>query len=88
MIWALTLSGTGSPTNTLLTDSTLAISSFGVDTNGEVYICAFDGKIYRFNQTVIPEFSPMFVLVVLLLGTLLATVFRKNQVPFSRLGIA
>lgn len=88
-IWALTLNSTdGAATNTLLTDSTLSISSFGVDANGEIYICAFDGKIYKFNQTVIPEFSPMVVLVVLLLGTLLVTVFKKNQVPFSRLNIS
>jgi glucose/arabinose dehydrogenase len=88
-IWALTLNSTGgAATNTLLSDSALSISSFGVDANGEIYICAFDGKIYKFNQTVIPEFSPMVVLVVLLLGTLLVTVFKKNQVPFSRLSIA
>jgi len=88
-IWALTLNSTGgAAANTLLTDSPLAISSFGVDANGEIYICAFDGKIYKFNQTVIPEFSPMIVLVVLLLGTLLVTAFKKNQVPFSRLSIA
>jgi hypothetical protein len=62
----------------LLTDSALMISSFGVDGNGEIYICAFDGKIYGFNQSVIPEFSPIILLVVLLIGTLLGTVFKKN----------
>ena len=88
-IWALTLNSTsGAATNTLLTDSALSISSFGVDANGEIYICAFDGKIYKFNQTVIPEFSPIIVLFILLLGTLLVTVFKKNQVPFSRLSSA
>lgn len=34
--------------NTLLMDSDLNISSFGVDANRELYFCAFDGKIYRF----------------------------------------
>jgi glucose/arabinose dehydrogenase len=79
-IWALTLNSTGgAATNTLLTYSSLTISSFGVDGDGEIYICAFDGKIYKFNQSVIPEFSPLVALVVLLLGTFLAAVFKKNQ---------
>lgn len=28
------------------------ISSFGVDENNELYLCSFDGKIYRFKSTV------------------------------------
>ena len=77
-IWALTLNSTGgSLTNTLLTASGLSISSFGVDSNGEICICAFDGRIYRFNQSVIPEFSPIILLVGLLLGTLFAVVPKK-----------
>ncbi len=77
-IWALTLNATGLPTNTLLTDSTLTISSFGLDASGEIYICAFDGKIYKFNQSVIPEFSTAILLVVLLLGTLVAVGFKRG----------
>ena len=76
-LWALTLSGTGTPTNTLLTDTNLSISSFGVDSNNEVYICAFDGKIYRFTPEVIPEFSLAFAFAILIVGTLLATVASK-----------
>ncbi len=70
-IWALTLSATGVPTNTLLTDSSLVVSSFGVDARGEIYVCAFDGKIYRFNQNVIPEFTPTAAFVFLVLSALI-----------------
>jgi glucose/arabinose dehydrogenase len=49
-IWSLTLSGTGTPTNSLLNDTGLSILSFGVDNNLELYICASDGKIYMFTQ--------------------------------------
>ena len=79
-IWALTLSGTGTPTNTLLVDSALTISSFGVDSNNELYICAFDGKIYKLNETVIPEFSSLVAFAVLLLATLLTAIFYKKRV--------
>jgi glucose/arabinose dehydrogenase len=50
-IWALEYSGDGEPTNTLLIDTDLNITSFGVDRNKELYICAFDGRIYRFKET-------------------------------------
>jgi glucose/arabinose dehydrogenase len=76
-IWALTLNATGSPSNVLLTDSSLTISSFGVDGDGEIYICSFDGRIYEFNQSVVPEFLASVFLFVLFLGTLLAAGFRK-----------
>lgn len=49
-IWALTFDGTQAVENELLSESNLAISSFGVDRNNELYMCAFDGKIYRFMQ--------------------------------------
>jgi hypothetical protein len=50
-IWALWYSGTGAPVNTLLVDSTLNIASFGLDRQNELYICAFDGKIYQFKKS-------------------------------------
>ncbi len=28
----------------------LAIASFGTDANNELYVCAFDGKIYKFEE--------------------------------------
>lgn len=45
-IWALDATNVSSPLNTLLIKSDLNISSFGVDPKNELYICAFDGKIY------------------------------------------
>ncbi len=47
-IWSLHDRG-GSWADTLRLDTALGISSFGVDQNNELYICAFDGKIYRFT---------------------------------------
>ncbi len=46
-IWALEYSDGSVVQNALLKDSTLSIPSFGVDSNGEIYICAFDGRIYQ-----------------------------------------
>ncbi|MEM9076686.1 MAG: PQQ-dependent sugar dehydrogenase [Bacteroidota bacterium] len=45
-IWALDASA-NNPEGTLLLDSNLNISSFGIDAQNELYICAFDGSIYR-----------------------------------------
>ena len=50
-IWTLEYDGTGEAVNSLLDDTDLGISSFGVDRNNELYICAFDGRIYRFKST-------------------------------------
>lgn len=47
-IWAL--QGDGTFVNTLLVDTTLSITSFGLDENSELYFTAFDGKIYKLNQ--------------------------------------
>ncbi len=46
-IWALTLDG-GS--NEELISSGLNIASFGTDANEELYVCAFDGSIYKFVE--------------------------------------
>ncbi len=46
-IWALEFSDPENPTNTELIDSDLNISSFGTDADNELYICSFDGNIYR-----------------------------------------
>jgi glucose/arabinose dehydrogenase len=48
-IWALRVEGAAAPVNTELTVSGLPIASFGVDETRELYICSFDGKIYRFK---------------------------------------
>jgi glucose/arabinose dehydrogenase len=78
-IWALNLSGTGAPTNTLLTDSGLVISSFGIDARGEIHVCAFDGKIYKFNQNVIPEFSPAAAFAFLLFLAIFWVALTKRK---------
>ena len=48
-VWSLDASSSTSPVNTELFDMDFAISSFGVDENQELYLCGFDGKIYKFN---------------------------------------
>ncbi|OGD45837.1 glucose sorbosone dehydrogenase [Candidatus Bathyarchaeota archaeon RBG_16_48_13] len=48
-IWALAANGT----NTLLVNSNLTISSFGIGENKELYGCAFDGKIYSLSAPAI-----------------------------------
>jgi glucose/arabinose dehydrogenase len=48
-IWFLRYDGVNPAENTELLDTSLLISSFGVDQQGELYICAFDGRLYRFK---------------------------------------
>ncbi|MDZ7269045.1 MAG: PQQ-dependent sugar dehydrogenase [candidate division KSB1 bacterium] len=48
-IWALRYDGVNPPNNSLLIDTNLNIASFGVDQNNELYLCAFDGRLYRFK---------------------------------------
>lgn len=50
-IWALSYDGVNPATNQLLATAISTITSFGVDMNNELYICSFDGKIYRFTPT-------------------------------------
>ncbi len=50
-IWALHYDGESEPVNTLIKDTALFISAFGVDSKQNLYICAFDGRIYRFKKT-------------------------------------
>jgi glucose/arabinose dehydrogenase len=49
-IWALAYEGAGPAVNTELLHTSLNISSFGIDAEQEVYVCAFDGHIYRFGS--------------------------------------
>jgi hypothetical protein len=46
-IWALEYDGSQVVSNTELVDTTLDISSFGIDAGNELYVCTFDGDIYR-----------------------------------------
>lgn len=48
-VWALDNSQAGSPQNTELLDANFAIASFGVNADDELFVCGFDGKIYRFE---------------------------------------
>ncbi len=45
--------GVNTPVNTQLIDSDLSIASLGVDRDNELYFLAFDGKIYRFQSTIV-----------------------------------
>ncbi|MFK7846468.1 MAG: sorbosone dehydrogenase family protein [Rhodothermales bacterium] len=49
-IWMITMDGDNVTENTELSNTNLHISSFGVDQNNELYICAFDGRIYRLGR--------------------------------------
>lgn len=53
-IWSLEYDGVNPPVNTLLIDTAFNISSFGVDEDGELYLCAFHGNIQRFEVTQSP----------------------------------
>ena len=46
-VWALTETSSGFESEELF-DTNLRIASFGVDERGELYLAAFDGKIYKF----------------------------------------
>jgi len=50
-IWSLDISDPDNPVNTELLRTDLFISSFGTDRDEELYICAFDGKIYRLENS-------------------------------------
>ncbi|RJP70004.1 MAG: glucose dehydrogenase [Candidatus Abyssobacteria bacterium SURF_17] len=53
-IWGATMDGVGDWTSTLLLDSPLAISTFGEDESGELYVAHLsnpDGAIYRIGAT-------------------------------------
>lgn len=47
-IWAISYDGGEADAEEML-DTRLAISSFGVDQDEELYVLAFDGRIYRFT---------------------------------------
>ncbi|MCB0714122.1 MAG: PQQ-dependent sugar dehydrogenase [Ignavibacteriae bacterium] len=50
-IWMLDYQGKDDVTNTLVKDSELVISTFGVDEGGEIYIGNYvDGKLYKFAR--------------------------------------
>lgn len=50
-IWFLTYDGVNPTVNNLFSNSGLSIATFGLDENKELYLGAFDGKIYKFVKT-------------------------------------
>ncbi len=74
-IWTLAANGT----NAQLAASGLSISSFGLDENKELYLCALDGRIYKLDSSVIPEFpvASIFVALVLVATVFTATMKKK-----------
>lgn len=49
-VWALDHRNLNSPVNSQLFEADFNISSFGIDQNNELYLCGFDGKIYRIEE--------------------------------------
>lgn len=48
-IWTLDFNDVDHPVNKELIKAPFSISSFGVDQDSELFVCGFDGKIYRFT---------------------------------------
>ena len=48
-VWSLDFSDLDNSVNTELMRANFSISSFGIDQSNELYLCGFDGKIYRFG---------------------------------------
>jgi len=48
-IWALNITPSGTANNELIDNTDLNVAAFGTDMNNELYICSFDGAIYRFE---------------------------------------
>jgi len=49
-IWTLEGNQASNAENNLLMDTSLSIAAFGVDANQELYVCAFNDKIYKFEK--------------------------------------
>lgn len=49
-IWALENISSATANSVLLLETGLNIASFGTDANNELFICSFDGKIYRISE--------------------------------------
>jgi len=73
-IWVLAANGT----NALLVQSSLTISSFGIGENEELYVCAFDGKIYTLTNMGIPEFSKE-ISIALIAITLVSVLLSQRK---------
>ena len=54
-VWAATTDDLSNVTVSELIDSNLAISFFGVNDEKELFLCAFDGRIYQLESVVSPN---------------------------------
>ena len=50
-VWSLANAASGDAINEELVRARFGISSFGIDSNRELYICGFDGKIYKLVES-------------------------------------
>lgn len=57
-IWAFDRDPEADPVNEEIVQSELSITAFGVSEDQELFICSFDGNIYRFAQEVIVQEMP------------------------------
>lgn len=48
-IWTLDFNDLDNPINTELMKANFSVSSFGLDQSNELYLCGFDGRIYKFG---------------------------------------
>jgi glucose/arabinose dehydrogenase len=78
-IWALQYNGSSVPSNTLLIDTSLNISSFGIDEGKELYFCALDGKIYALRFGIIPELPSTLAFAVLIAMSWLVVVTARKR---------
>ena len=55
-IWALSYEEGSVVSNTEIVDSNIQIASFGRDLDGEIYVLAYEGGIYRLyaNKSLVP----------------------------------
>jgi glucose/arabinose dehydrogenase len=54
-IWIATKAANGSWSSSLFTDASFNVSTFGEGSDGELYVVAFGGEIYRFTSTLGPS---------------------------------
>jgi hypothetical protein len=79
-VWAFQYDGITSPVNTLLANTGLNISSFGIGEDDELFFCALNGKIYTLMANDIPEFPLTIIVLALLIATtlLVTSIYRKH----------
>jgi len=82
-IWTLRINSQNT-TNNLLVDSNLSITSFGLDNNNQLYIAAYDGKIYTLTVNVIPEYPATTQALAVLVTTATLTALLAVAIKRTR----